>query len=407
MIIVMGTELHNRRYILKKFFFKKYLLRFISLKLFFPNLPEKKRAISLNINQHSVLSLHNFIFVSNSSHMDNVTQETNRERIFALLKAGIPYRQIANQTKASYATVKRIANRIRDGVNMERKPGSGRKMSLTGDECSIIMTHIRESPKMSTSKLANVINENRDKPVNRETIRSYLDTQNLLSCAAAIKPYLTNEHIAHRLSACTGWLMKPFKYFKNIIFSEESRFCLFRSDGRERVWRLQGSRYKMKNCTSSVKHNGGSIMFLGCISYNGVGKLAIVENTMDSIAYTRILSTYLQESIDLFQLGDGVIFQQDNAPCHKSKFTMRFFEENQIKLMDWPAQSPDLNIIEHMWSYIDQKLSNVIIKSKSDLIQEVSRIWYETPTIFVKRLYEGLPRRFECVVRNKGGHIPY
>ena len=54
---------------------------------------------------------------------------------------------------------------------------------------------------------------------------------------------------------------------------------------------------------------------------------------------------------------EDFIFQQDNAPAHSSKLIKKFFEENKIKLLPWPAQSPDLNPFENFWAILGSKLS--------------------------------------------------
>ncbi|GBM15568.1 hypothetical protein AVEN_95220-1 [Araneus ventricosus] len=52
------------------------------------------------------------------------------------------------------------------------------------------------------------------------------------------------------------------------------------------------------------------------------------------------------------------IFQQDNAPCHKARIVLEWFEEqtDEFHLMSWPPNSPDPNPMEHIWDVIEGKL---------------------------------------------------
>ena len=51
-----------------------------------------------------------------------------------------------------------------------------------------------------------------------------------------------------------------------------------------------------------------------------------------------------------------IIFQQDNAPVHKSKIMGSFFQEKDWKVLEWPAYYPALNPIEKLWAILKQRL---------------------------------------------------
>ena len=85
-------------------------------------------------------------------------------------------------------------------------------------------------------------------------------------------------------------------------------------------------------------------MVWGCMGWNGVGQLAEVEGRMDADQYVIILEDYLLPSMEDFGIStQELIFQQDNDPKHTSKKAKKWMEDNDITLLDWPPQSPDLN----------------------------------------------------------------
>jgi hypothetical protein len=193
---------------------------------------------------------------------------------------------------------------------------------------------------------------------------------------------------------------------KKIIFSDESKFELCNSNKKDSVWRAPATGLQMKNLTPTFKFGGGSVMAWGCFSYEGVGNLIFIDGIMDSYTYVEILSNYLHESAEIMGLED-FIFQQDNDPKHTSKLAKTYFEEKEIKLLDWPAQSPDMNPIETLWGIIKGELEGFVAKNKEELKRKITDIWYSIPVELCQSLALSFKKRCQLVLQAKGGHIKY
>jgi len=63
------------------------------------------------------------------------------------------------------------------------------------------------------------------------------------------------------------------------------------------------------------------------------------------------------------------IFQHDSAPCHKSKFVTKYLEENNVKILDWPGNSPDFYLIENLWAILKKHFTKEDGSSKIRLIR--------------------------------------
>jgi transposase len=115
-------------------------------------------------------------------------------------------------------------------------------------------------------------------------------------------------------------------------------------------------------------------MFWGCFSKQGLGPLVVIDGTLSAENYKNLLEEYLLPEIHSCNV--PMTFMQDNAPCHKAKPVLEFFESNGITTLDWPPQSPDLNPIENLWSIIKQKRAKKfgIPTSKKELIKQIFEI---------------------------------
>ena len=131
---------------------------------------------------------------------------------------------------------------------------------------------------------------------------------------------------------------------------------------------------------------------------------------MDTEQYVAILEEGLLQSMKESEIPeDDIIFQQDNDPKHTSRRAQKWFGEQDIKLLDWPAQSPDLNPIEHTWNHLKRSLSGHE-SAPTGVHQLWERVIVEWENISVEecpKWIESMPRRVEAVIKAKGAHTKY
>ena len=198
--------------------------------------------------------------------------------------------------------------------------------------------------------------------------------------------------------------------WKRVVWSDETKINRFGSDGQQYVWGRKGESVGDRGIEETVKFGGGNIMVWGCMGWEGVGNLVEVEGRMNGEQYVNILDGNLLESMENLLLDPEIaIFQQDNDPKHTSKIAAKWFDDHEINCMDWPAQSPDLNPIEHLWTTLKHKL-NEYDKPPSgawELWDRVAEKWGEITEEDCQRLIRSMPRRLKAVVSAHGGHTKY
>ncbi|KAF8836022.1 hypothetical protein BDN67DRAFT_911910 [Paxillus ammoniavirescens] len=131
---------------------------------------------------------------------------------------------------------------------------------------------------------------------------------------------------------------------------------------------------------------------------------------MDTKLYVQILDDNLLGTLhDLAIKNKDVYFQRDNDLKHTSKLATDWFSKKKINKLSWAPNSPDMNIIEHAWDYLDCHVcTHTPLPSNLDELWEaLVEEWGQINVDYIVKLYESVPCRVEALLEAKGGHTKY
>lgn len=311
------------------------------------------------------------------------------------------YRGVARLLKISFPTVKRAVLDLYKKQKKRKGPAS----KLTKYQITSIkrcVEALKKSGERVTSR--KVQRECNLDHVTTRTVRNHLNRLNYTFKVAKQVIKLTSAQRKKRVELATQWISDSHPWDK-VVFTDEKRYNLDGPDSWGSYCRKGEEVERNKR-----QQGGGNVQVWGMLMPDHTLSVFRLHQRSKSKDYIKFLNKDIKPVLDAL-FDEDYIFQQDNASFHVSDESLEWMDNVGLTTMEWPARSPDLNIIENCWHLIASRVYDRRQFSKQDEIwaaiqNAVEHInTHDRDTL--KRLRESIPRRLLAVIKAKGESTKY
>src|SRR5581483_1979047 len=190
---------------------------------------------------------------------------SQRERIYTLLQEGYPSRTVAARKKVSHVSILRIKKIKEKTGSFNVAPRSDRPKILTERHDRNNVKFIKSGECSNAIQIQKKLISDENIIVSSNTVRHSLQRQGFVARVKKRKPLLLKRHRIARKKFAKKYCNWTVEDWRRVVWSDESKFMIFGSDGREWCWKDPNSSLKPQHVKPTVKFGGGSVMVWGCM----------------------------------------------------------------------------------------------------------------------------------------------
>ncbi|GBM64168.1 Transposable element Tcb2 transposase [Araneus ventricosus] len=308
----------------------------------------------------------------------------------------------------SQVVVCNLWKQFQDTGSIERKPGKGRPRATKAIEDRYLSIIARRNRGATASQLSRDLYASSGTRVSRMTVCKRLHETGLFARRPAVCVPLTSTNMRVRLAWCREHRDWSMDQWATVLFTDKSRFSLNTDSRLTFIWREPGIRYLPSN-VREIDHCGGE----GLMVWAGMLEVRTPLHVFErgTVTGVRYRDEILEPYVYFFRgaVGPEFILMDGNTRPHRALLVDEFLESEDIRRMDWPARSPDLNPIEHVWDALGRAIATrhplprTIQEMKTALLNE----WDQLPQEMINCLISSMKSRCKACISVRGDHTPY
>ena len=282
--------------------------------------------------------------------MPHALQMTPQQKaiIIRMKDNGQSNREAAKHIGCNQSIVSKVYKRWKEERSVEVQKRSGRPRKSNEKMDRVIWRMSKKDRFKSANLIRPCLLKHYGLSLSSRTVRRRLNEGGLFGRSAQKKPFISlHNRRRRRLEWARQHVHFSVEDWKNVLFSDESKFVRVQSSGRVYVRCMVGEAHSIKCTRPTVQMGSDSVMIWGCFFWCGMGPMVELEGRVNAARYGQLIKNTVSPFMEK-NMGRKGIFQQDNAPIHTAKLNSKIFKDLKMKVLDWLAQSPDLNPIENI-----------------------------------------------------------
>ena len=298
--------------------------------------------------------------------------------------------QISKILNRSLQIIRYWESKTKLGEDIRIMKKGPRKKYITEETENKIITLLKENPEgTSTTKLSARMG------ISQKSVAKILAKKGYKYMGIDKSITYSEDERMNRVDFCKKMIGNEGELVYRSFFSDEMGIELG-SSYKSRTWQIPTQKIKKKYVPENVK-----LACWGAISAQGATTLSIYENGMNGDLYREVIERHKEEMEKLYPGGE-FCFVQDNHPVHRMNEDW-IIHEHKLNLIKLPSKSPDLNIIENLWSALKERVKGDAPTNKNELKASLTHNWgILTKTDRLQRFFEGLHRRYMICVAKEG-----